>query len=470
MYLLYFFIFRAKLLVEKIWLKDIFSFAMNKDLTVGNERSVLIQYMLPLLFSMIFQQLYNIADSLISGKFISSDALAAVGNSYEITLVFIAFATGISMGCSVVVSQLFGSGRKRDVKSAISTTFIMTLVFCIFLVVVAQIFSEKILILINTPQHLIKPSKIYLDIYICGVPFLFFYNTSNGIFSALGDSKTPFIFLAISSISNILVDLLFVIVFDMGIAGVAWATFICQGISSIVSLVVVVRRIATLEKGVKEFELFSLPLFSKILKIAIPSTLQQLFVSVGNILIQSVINSFGAVVMAAYAAVIKLNNMVITALMTLGNGISSFTAQNIGAKKVERIKRGYLNALLIAAFFIIPIVILFFFGKYLLLMFVSSNDLDILKVGRDFQIIVSLFYPVVTIKIITDGSLRGMGKMGAFMVSTFTDLIIRVALSFILSMELGAIGIWYSWPIGWVIGTIISVIFYFKADKSKSIV
>lgn len=444
---------------------------MNKDLTVGNERSVLIHYMIPLLFSMIFQQLYNIADSLIAGKFISSDALAAVGNSYEITLVFIAFATGISMGCSVVVSQLFGSGMKNDVKSAISTTFIMTFVFCIFLVVVAQIFSEKILLLIKTPKELIHPSKVYLDIYIWGVPFLFFYNTSNGIFSALGDSKTPFNFLAISSVANILVDLLFVIVFDMGIAGVAWATFICQGLSSIISLVVVCKRISKLEKDVKDFKYFSLPLFAKILRIAIPSTLQQLFVSVGNILIQVVINSFGAVVMAAYAAAIKLNNMVITALMTLGNGVSSFTAQNIGAKKVDRVKRGYLNGLLIASFFIIPIVIIFFFfGKYLLLMFISSNDLAILEAGRSFQIIVSLFYPIVTLKIITDGCLRGMGKMGAFMIATFTDLIIRVSLSFMLSNTLGYIGIWYSWPIGWTLGAIMSLLFYLFSDKSKAII
>ena len=444
---------------------------MNKDLTVGNERSVLISYMIPLLFSMIFQQLYNIADSLIAGKFISSDALAAVGNSYEITLVFIAFATGISMGCSVVVSQLFGSGRRNDVKSAISTTFIMTLVFCIFLVIVASCLSKDLLILIKTPEQLITPSKIYLDIYIWGVPFLFFYNTSNGIFSALGDSKTPFIFLAISSVSNIFVDLIFVIVFDMGVAGVAWATFLCQGISSIVSLVVVVKRVSALEKGVKEFEIFSFKLFLKILRIAIPSTLQQLFVSVGNILIQAVINSFGAVVMAAYAAAIKLNNMVITALMTLGNGVSSFTAQNIGAGKVERVKKGYLNGLLIAVFFIVPVfILLFFFGKYILLMFISSSDVEILEAGRSFQLIVSIFYPVVMLKIITDGCLRGMGKMGPFMVSTFSDLILRVALSFILSEIFGYVGIWYSWPIGWVIGAIMSFIFYLTCDKSKAVI
>lgn len=442
---------------------------MNKDLTKGNVRTVLLSFIIPLLGSMLFQQLYNITDSLVAGKLISSSALAAVGNSYEITLIFISFATGISMGCSVVVSQLFGAGRKSDVKCAVSTTFILTLVVSITLLVLGLIFAEPLLKVIKTPEDLVNPSLQYLEIYILGVPFLFLYNTSTGIFSALGDSKTPFVFLAISSILNIIVDIVFVACFDMGIRGVALATFLCQGLSSIVSLVVVIKRLKNIDTS--EFKLFSLPILKKILIIAIPSTCQQLFVSVGNILIQTVINSFGAVVMAAYAAAIKLNNMVITALMTLGNGVSSFTAQNIGALLSERVKKGYREGLLIAFTFILPIALIFLiFGKYLLLMFIAAKDINIIEAGRSFQVIVSWFYPVVAIKIITDGSLRGMGRMGAFMTSTFADLIIRVVLSFILSISFGYIGIWYSWPIGWVIGMAFSVLFYIKADKSKSII
>ena len=442
---------------------------MNKDLTKGNVRTVLLSFIIPLLGSMLFQQLYNITDSLVAGKLISSSALAAVGNSYEITLIFISFATGISMGCSVVVSQLFGAGRKSDVKCAVSTTFILTLVVSITLLVLGLIFAEPLLKVIKTPEDLVNPSLQYLEIYILGVPFLFLYNTSTGIFSALGDSKTPFVFLAISSILNIIVDIVFVACFDMGLRGVALATFLCQGLSSIVSLVVVIKRLKNIDTS--EFKLFSLPILKKILIIAIPSTCQQLFVSVGNILIQTVINSFGAVVMAAYAAAIKLNNMVITALMTLGNGVSSFTAQNIGALLSERVKKGYREGLLIAFTFILPIALIFLiFGKYLLLMFIAAKDINIIEAGRSFQVIVSWFYPVVAIKIITDGSLRGMGRMGAFMTSTFADLIIRVVLSFILSISFGYIGIWYSWPIGWVIGMAFSVLFYIKADKSKSII
>ncbi len=443
---------------------------MNKDLTVGNVRSTLGRFILPLLGSMLFQQLYNITDSLVAGKLISSSALAAVGNSYEITLVYISFAFGINMGCSVVVSQLFGAKRYRDVKTAISTTFIYTFFLCALLVTIGLVLSDALLELIRTPAGLMAPSAEYLDIYIYGVLFLFFYNVATGIFSAMGDSRTPFFFLAFSSLLNIAVDIVFVALFDMGIAGVAWATFLCQGISSVLSCTVLFKRLKEMvheERAV----LFSLPLLGKILKVAIPSTCQQLFVSVGNILVQSVINSFGAVVMAAYAAAIKLNNMVITTLMTLGSGVSSFAAQNIGAGKSDRVKSGYGNGIAIALIFILPVtIVFFFFGRFLLLMFVSGAETDIIEAGRSFQMIISPFYFVVAVKIITDAVLRGMGKMLPFVISTFADLILRVVLAFVFSSFFGYIGIWYSWPVGWLVGTLFSVVFYLISDKGKSVV
>ncbi|MGN0907256.1 MAG: MATE family efflux transporter [Bullifex sp.] len=443
---------------------------MNKDLTVGNVRGTLVRFILPLLGSMIFQQMYNITDSLVAGKLISSSALAAVGNSYEITLVYISFAFGINMGCSVVVSQLFGAKRYGDVKSAISTTFIYTFCLCLLLMGAGLVFTDMLLELIQTPAELMAPSAEYLDIYIYGVFFLFFYNVATGIFSAMGDSRTPFIFLAFSSVLNIIVDIIFVAVFHMGVAGVAWATFMCQGLSSVVSCAVLFRRLKSMVHEGKAV-LFSFPLLGKILKVAVPSTCQQLFVSVGNIMIQSVINSFGAVVMAAYAAAIKLNNMVITTLTTLGSGVSSFVAQNIGAGKSDRVKSGYRNGLGIGILFIIPVTVLFFFfGKYLLIMFVSADESEIIEAGRAFQMIVSPFYAVVAVKIITDAVLRGMGRMLPFVISTFADLILRVALAFIFSAFLGYIGIWLSWPVGWLVGTVLSVVFYIRSDKGKSVV
>ena len=313
---------------------------MNKDLTVGEPKKVLWQFCLPLFGSIIFQQLYNIADSLVAGKFIGENALAAVGNSYEITLIFIAFAFGCNMGCSVVVSQLFGAKDYGRLKTAVSTACIFSAAVCTILMLVGILGCGPLLRLIRTPEELLADSKLYLDIYVWGLPFVFFYNIATGIFSALGDSKTPFYFLAVSSTSNIAVDILFVKAFHMGVAGVAWATFLCQGVSCILAVLTVWRRL----KGItceKKPALFDAGLLKRIVVIAVPSILQQSFISIGNILIQSVINGFGASVMAGYSAAVKLNNLVITSFTTIGNGISNFAAQNQGAGKYSRLKDGF---------------------------------------------------------------------------------------------------------------------------------
>ena len=199
---------------------------MNKDLTVGEPQKVLWKFCLPLFGSVIFQQLYNIADSLVAGKFAGENALAAVGNSYEITLIFIAFAFGCNIGCSVIVSRLFGAKNFKDMKTAVYTTLISSGILCGILMLGGFLLGKELLILIHTPSEIFHDSALYLDIYILGLPFLFFYNVANGIFSALGDSKTPFIFLAISSVANILVDILFVAAFKLGVAGVEWGKFI----------------------------------------------------------------------------------------------------------------------------------------------------------------------------------------------------------------------------------------------------
>ena len=434
---------------------------MNKDLTVGNPSSVLWKFCLPLFGSVIFQQLYNIADSLVAGKFISEAALAAVGNSYEITLIFIAFAFGCNIGCSVLVSQYFGAKDYSRMKSTISTTFITSGILIALLILFGTGFCGTLLQLINTPAELMADSKLYLDIYIWGLPFLFFYNIATGIFSALGDSKTPFVFLAFSSTANILVDILFVKGFGMGVAGVAWATFLCQGISCILSLIVVYRRLAAIESGVKA-KLFSKSIFLKFLGIAIPSTLQQSFISVGNIIIQRVINGFGSGVMAGYAASVKLNNMVISSYTTIGNGISNYSAQNNGAAKYDRIHDGFKSGIKMVWLISLPIVLLYFIaGKYLLLLFLEDRGGVAMMTGMTFLRILSPFYFVVSAKLVADGILRGTGRMTQFMIATFTDLILRVVLAIGLSRTvLSATGIWCAWPIGWTIAAVMSVFFY----------
>lgn len=443
---------------------------MNKDLTVGKPERVLWQFCLPLFGSIIFQQLYNIADSLVAGKFIGENALAAVGNSYEITLIFIAFAFGCNIGCSVIVAQLFGAKNYRDMKTSVYTAMISSGVLCVVLMLLGMLLCGELLGLIHTPDEIMSDSKLYLDIYIWGLPFLFFYNISTGIFSALGDSKTPFIFLAISSTANILVDILFVSAFNMGVAGVAWATFICQGISCILALAVVFKRLNSIHIDEKA-DIYSFYIFKKIVVIAVPSILQQSFISVGNIIIQSVINSFGPGVIAGYSAAIKLNNLVITSFTTIGNGISNYTAQNIGAGILPRIKEGFRASVKMVWIICVPIIALYMLAGGVLVEFFMNEPSEVaLSTGVNFLCIVVPFYFVISLKLVADGILRGSGLMKKFMIGTFTDLILRVVFAEVLAMSMGATGIWCAWPIGWSVSMILSVIFYRSGpwnDKHK---
>ena len=440
---------------------------MNKDLTVGKPSSVLWRFCLPLFGSIIFQQLYNLADSFVAGRFVGENALAAVGNSYEITLIFIAFAFGCNIGCSVIVSQLFGAKRMADLKTAVYTTLIASGVVCLVLMGVGTLFCTNLLRMINTPEDILPDSKLYLDIYILGLPFVFYYNVATGIFSALGDSKTPFYFLAASSLSNIAVDILFVTAFQMGVAGVAWATFLCQGVSCILAVVVVFRRFRTIQTE-ETPKIFSWFLFKKIAVVAVPSILQQSFISIGNILIQGVINTFGSGVIAGYSAAVKLNNLVITSFTTLGNGISNYTAQNMGAEKPERVRQGFRAGLKLVWMLSVPLVALYLLcSSTVLRLFLDNPTGQAMQVGIQFLRILSPFYFVISAKLVSDGILRGAGLMKQFMAATFTDLVLRVALAFLLSGHFGTVGIWSAWPIGWTVAMVLSILFYVKGPWNR---
>lgn len=437
---------------------------MTHDLTTGNPRMVLWKFCLPLFGSIIFQQLYNIADSWVAGKFIGENALAAVGNSYEVTLIFIAFAFGCNMGCSVLTSQLFGARKYGEMKTAVYTAMISSAVLCGVLMLFGLLATNPLLALMNTPEEIMEDSKLYMDIYIWGLPFLFFYNIATGIFSALGDSKTPFIFLAVSSTVNIGVNILFVAGFDMGVAGVAWATFLCQGASCILAMVVVLRRLAKLPDGEKNENgatLFSWRLFRKFVEIAVPSILQQSSISIGNIIIQSAINNCGVAVTAGYAAAIKLNNLVITSFTTLGNGISNYAAQNIGANLWERVRDGHKAGIRMVWTICVPLVLLYVFGANALVGFFINEPSELaLTSGVHFLYIVAPFYFLISVKLVTDGILRGAGMMGQFLAATTLDLILRVILAMVLVEPFGYLGIWAAWPLGWMVGTTLSLYFY----------
>lgn len=441
---------------------------MMKDLTEGNPQRALWRFAIPLFVSVIFQQLYSIADSIIAGKFAGEDALAAVGASYPITMIFMAIAVGSNIGCSVIISNLFGGKQYRKMKTAISTTLIACLVLSAVLTAAGLIGTRALMQMINTPKDIFDDGALYLAIYIGGFVFLYLYNVATGIFSALGDSKTPLYFLIGSSIGNIALDYLFVAKFHWDVAGVAIATFIAQGIACILALITLHRRLALIqvEEGAGRIERFSWEMLRSISRIAIPSILQQSFISIGNIFIQGLINGFGSSVIAGYSAAIKLNTFAITSFTTLGNGVSNFTAQNLGAGKIDRIKKGFSASIKLALCIAIPFFILYFFcGTQVINLFLedAEDSVKALQTGVDFLKIVSPFYFVILVKLMADGVLRGSERMKPFMISTFTDLILRVVLSYIFAYFWGTTGIWSSWPVGWTAAMILSTTFYILA-------
>lgn len=441
---------------------------MTKDLTEGKPNEVLWKFTMPMFVSVVFQQLYNIADSIIAGKFAGENALAAVGASYPITMIFMAIAVGSNIGCSVIISQLFGAKKYGKMKTAISTTMIASVIVSIVLTILGLLSSAWFMLMINTPGNIFEDGALYLRIYIGGFIFLFLYNIATGIFTSLGDSKTPLYFLIGSSIGNVILDLLFVAVFHWGVAGVAWATFMAQGVACIFVIITLVTRIKQI-RITEPFQKFSWEMLGKISFIAIPSILQQSFISIGNIFIQSLVNSFGSSVIAGYSAAIKLNTFTITGLMTMGNGISSFSAQNIGAGKKERVNQGFRAGIKLAVIVVVPFFFLyFFFGTTVMSFFLNAGSRQAMNTGVKFLRIVSPFYFVVAVKLISDGVLRGSGAMRQFMISTFTDLILRVVLAYIFASFWAENGIWLSWPFGWTVGTIAAYLFYHSGVWAKT--
>lgn len=445
---------------------------MVTDLTQGSISKKLWLFSIPMLVSVMFQQLYNIADSMIAGKFAGVNALAAVGASYPVTMLFMAIAIGSNIGCSVVISQLFGAKSYKKMNLAITTGFLASLILSLTLSVLGLFSSNLILKWLNTPANILAEADVYLKIYIAGFTFLFLYNICTGIFNALGNSTVPLLLLIFSSVGNIVLDFVFVYFFHWGVAGVAWATFIAQGFSCILSIIILWKKLAEFRsEKIKKY--FDLHMLIKIALIAIPSILQQSFISVGNIFIQKLINGYGAPVIAGFSAAMKLNTFAITSFTTLANGLSSFTAQNLGAKQIKRIKKGFHAGASLALITALIFFLLFFFlYEPLLNLFMdSSNSPKILKetlaTGKDFLRIVSPFYFIISLKLMADGVLRGSGAMKWFMAATFTDLILRVVLAFCLSSHYGETGIWVSWPIGWTVAAIMSVSFHYKGVWSK---
>lgn len=438
---------------------------MVTDLTKGHPDKTLWRFLLPMMFSVAFQQIYNIADSMIAGKFAGEDALAAVGASYPITVIFMAFAVGMNLGASVIVSRLFGAGDRKGVKRAVTTAFASSLSLAVILTVYGYFFCRNMMEWIHTPQNIMQDGVLYLKIYVFGLIFLMLYNVCTGIFTALGDSRTPLWFLLGSSAGNIVLDLLFVAKLHWGVAGVAWATFIAQGISAVLALVTLLVRLQKFA-GKERVPLFDRKLFVQILAIAVPSILQQSVLSVGNLFVQDIVNRYGSAVVAGYSGAIKLNTFAINIFMTLGSCLSSYTAQNIGAGKQERIPMGFRTGLKLSELTALPFVVLYFgLGQQMMGLFLNAESSAAIHAGVMFLRIVSPWYFMIVVKLMTDGIIRGSGAMIYFVIATIPDLILRIGFALMLSPRFGSAGIWMAWPFGWIAATVLTIIFYRKVKN-----
>jgi putative MATE family efflux protein len=420
----------------------------------------MLAFAIPMILGNLFQQFYNMMDSIIVGKLVGADALAAVGASTAITQLFVMVAIGTGIGCSVVISQLFGAKKIEDMKTAISTALFSILIFSIFLSLLGRLLSGTILQLLGTPENIFREAKIYLDIYFYGFFFLFLYNAFSSVFNALGDSRKPLYFLIFSSLLNIGLDLLFVGRFHWGVAGAAWATLIAQGISAVLSFGVLMRKLAGIHSGT--YQRFDRMVLMNMTRVAIPTILQQSMVSIGMLLIQAAVNRFGSVFLAGYTAACRIDGMAIVPMVNAGNATSTFVAQNMGAGKTDRVKKGYHVGLAMAMGIGLAIgVLMHFCGDTFIGFFMDETTAaESIAVGTKYIGVVSMFYFVMGAMNVTSSVLRGAGDMKWFMSVTLINLISRVSLTYLFADATAGMIIMWANPIGWTLGLTIAYIRY----------
>ena len=429
--------------------------------------AALLIFALPMMLGNFFQQVYTMADSVIVGRFVGEDALAAVGASYSLTNVFISIAIGGGVGASVITSQTFGARDYSRMKRSISTALLSFLAISIFLGVVGLALSRRIMVLLNAPANILEDSITYLNIYFLGLPFLFMYNVLSSMFNALGRSRIPLYLLFFSSVLNVALDIYMVTVLHMGVAGVAWATLIAQGISAVLSFSIFLKELRSYPGKVDA--LFDWKELKNMGRVALPSILQQSTVSIGMMLVQSVVNSFGSQMLAGYSAAMRIESVCIVPMSAMGNAISSYTAQNVGADKPERVKAGYRASygivFAIAAGICLVVQLL---ASPLISLFLEDGSAAAFETGIQCTRFMAWFYVLIGLKMISDGVLRGAGDMTMFTVANLVNLGLRVVLAVTLAPRFGIQFVWVAVPVGWLINYLISF-FEYRTGKWKTI-
>lgn len=422
---------------------------------------------LPMIIGNLFQQIYTMADSAIVGRYVGEQAFAAVGASHALTEVFICIAIGGGVGASVVVGQYFGAREYGRMKAAISTAMLAFLALSVALSGFGLLLSRQIMLWLNTPADTLDMAALYLRIYFFGLPFLFMYNILSAMFNALGKSRIPLYFLIFSSAFNVVLDLVMVLRLQMGVAGVAWATVVAQGISAMLSFAVFLRELRQLEGTAPG--LFDRDELLGMGRIALPSILQQSTISIGTMLIQSVVNSFGSAALAGYTAAMRMDGLLIVPMTSTGSALSAYTAQNIGADRKERVVKGYHTALGMVVFFgALSWLLLQLCSREISVFFLGEEATAVaLSTSRSCLLFKSWFYCFIGFKITTDGVLRGAGDMFMFTVANFANLFLRVFLSVTLAPRFGIAMVWMTVPLGWLLNWAISYAEY-RTGKWKT--
>ncbi len=441
-----------------------------KDLTSGKEGKLILSFALPMLYGNVFQQMYNVVDSIVIGKVLGEEALAAIGANFPLIFALISFVVGIAIGSTVVIAQYFGAKQMGRVKRAIDTLYIFLFVAALFLTVAGIWGSKYVFQLISLPKDVIPLAVEYFQVYALGFVFFFGFQGTSAVLRGLGDSKTPLFFLIISTVVNIVLDLFFVVFLKWGIQGVAAATVIAQG-GAFFSIAFYLNRYHKFLDFTPLKMRFDMEIFKKSLRIGLPTGMQQTFVSVGFLALYRIVNMFGTPTIAAYSIATRIDMFAAMPAMNFSAAISTFVGQNIGANKLDRIGRG-MNATLVMTSLISVVVSLgsiIFAGP---LMRLFTNDPEVVEIGKQYIYVVSGFYVVFSTMFVIGGVLRGAGDTFIPMIITLLALwVIRIPSSYLLSLKFGYLGIWWGIPAAWFFGALLSFI-YFKTGrwKKKSVV
>jgi putative MATE family efflux protein len=440
-----------------------------KDLTTGKEGSLILKFALPMLLGNVFQQLYNIVDSIIVGNFIGKEALAAVGASFPIIFAFLSLIIGIASGSTIVVAQYFGAKDIEKVKRTINTLFIFLFFASIFISVIGIYFSEDIFRLLRLPEEIIPQATTYFNIFMGGVVVSFGFNGTSAILRGLGDSKTPLYFLIVSTVINIVLDLLFVLVFKWGIAGVAIASVIAQAGAFLTAIIYLNKTHKIVRFSFKDLN-FDKVIFKKSIRIGLPTGIQQSFVAAGMMALISIVNGFGTNVIAAYSVATRIDGIASMVAMNFAQALATFVGQNIGAKKIDRVKAGFIATLKMASLIsIIVSAVILIFSHFIVDMF--TNDPEVIRIGTQYLTIVGAFYIVFTAMFTISGVMRGAGDtLIPMFISLIALWIIRIPAALILSRKLGEIGIWWAIPMGWFVGFVLSYTYYLTGNWKKKVI